>query len=224
MGSVQEYGIKCPVCGHPALMRDFYYKTGEESCFCRCCGYSKNLSWKKSDDGKPVLEVIDTLDLSKDRVVFGVPSAIGEDGLFTRIDKAEAVEPGMDQDALTGMLRSSLSAWLFRQLPGGYEQVSFTRYGAARIDGTKLEILEPALEEHEHGGYGIIRMGDAQEGIVALYSLDEGATLESAIEAIPEKDKKSILSIAVFSPRGKDPVFYEDTAEDWFARSDEDGE
>lgn len=49
MGSVLDY-FDCPICGNEASS-DFYYKTGEEYIFCTHCGYKKEMTYQRNEDG-----------------------------------------------------------------------------------------------------------------------------------------------------------------------------
>jgi len=51
MGSVQEYGLKCPICGKNRLLSDYYYKTQEHYEFCEACGFQQSITILRDDAG-----------------------------------------------------------------------------------------------------------------------------------------------------------------------------
>lgn len=54
MGSVVEE-IECHNCGLPAVS-DFRYKTGEETQYCKHCGYTYSGYWRRDDEGNLILK------------------------------------------------------------------------------------------------------------------------------------------------------------------------
>ncbi len=51
MGSVQESGLKCPICGKNRLLSDYYYKTQEHYEFCEACGFQQSITILRDDAG-----------------------------------------------------------------------------------------------------------------------------------------------------------------------------
>ena len=49
MGSVQEYGLKCPICGKNRLLSDYYYQTQEHYEFCEACGFQQSITILRDD-------------------------------------------------------------------------------------------------------------------------------------------------------------------------------
>lgn len=216
MGSVQYFGEKCPVCGHNDLSYEYYYKTCEESYFCLCCGYAKNVHWKRDADRKLDRRLTQTIDLRKSLVYIGTADQVSDNGKVTQLGSPVRVTSDMTQEVLNKALHDNYDSDIFLQLPEEYRRLATSLYVQFIVEKGQLSVLEPEMIVEEKGGYGLLCLESGS--CTALYSLTEDSTIESILSSMEEGDKSKIKALVIFSPRGENPIFYNTTPEEWFAQ------
>ena len=225
MGSVIDYYRHCPVCGHNAVMAEYWYKRDELAEFCMACGYSHNVELIRDSGGELTYFLSQTYDLEKDFVFLG---KIG----VKHLGPAMALEEFVSVERVTGDMSTAqlLAAWKYDgdfvtqiYLRGADSRITWIVDGfcTAEIRMGKLLVYRVDWEEKTDGGYGIMRIGG--DGITGIYSLSKGSTIKSVLSSLDDEAKTHLKEIVVFSPRGKNPQFYNTTEEKYFQEYDEPG-
>lgn len=216
MGSVQNFGEKCPVCGKNALASDYYYKTGEDYSTCLYCGYSHKLHIKRDGEGTAIFEPKCSLSLPCDDLVLVECSLDSPRQVDSDFSVIRTVPADMTTGELYNYLNSppsgSLHLVCLRQPDGTFQQVSYCLTDMS-IENKHFQALDVCWLSEEYGGYGMLRV--TEDGCIsAWYSLDKDSSVEEMLKEISEKGTMAAVGVK-FSEPGKNPTFYGITEEEW---------
>lgn len=216
MGSVQDFGEMCPVCGKNAFASDYYYKTGEDYSTCLYCGYSHKLHIKRDGEGTAIFEPKCSLSLPCDDLVLVECSLDSPRQVDSDFSVIRPVPADMTTKELYSYLNSPPSGILrfvcLRQQDGTFQQVSY-RLTDMTIENMRFQALDVCWLEEESGGYGMLRV-TKDGGISAWYSLDKDTSIEDMLKELPEHEGLSAVGVK-FSEPGKNPTFYGITEAEW---------
>lgn len=215
MGSVQNFGERCPVCGKNAVASDYYYRTGELFCNCMYCGYHHSNRIKYGEDNKPVFELKHSLDLSSGKVLLGASSLESPRKCESDFSDIRAIPEDMTTEGLYEFLNNPPSgvfhAVYLKKEDGTFEQISW-RLTDMSISEGKFEARDVVWEVEDAGGYGVLRL--TCNGISHIYTLGEGETPENLMKEMTPEQKKNAMGV-IFHERGKDPEYIGISAEEW---------
>lgn len=222
MGSVQDFGGKCPVCEKNTLVSDYYYRTGEEYLTCLYCGYAHSTKIKYNEQGQVIRETKHSIDLPCNDLVLAECSLDSSRQSEADFSGIFPVPADMTTEELYNYLNSPPSGTLrfvyLRRSDGTLQQVSY-RLTEMTIENQHFQASDVCWEVQESGGYGVLRT--EVNGIGHWYSLDENASITKIMEQLPEQERTSAFGVK-FAERGKNPEFYGITGAEWCKRTVDD--
>ena len=181
MGSVIDYS-DCPKCNtKESYSRNYYYKSGEEYCCCTHCGYTHNVSLKRTEDCDLVREKNKELDLNKGNVWYvGTVKNYKQDEEMVVFERpvlpADTVEDILNFINLPFVENDDKKSEKFKdfleKVPHDKESVFFNTniylknetdyeqlwYNTTelKINNGILEVWEAIWENEEYGGIGVL--------------------------------------------------------------------
>ena len=217
MGSVIDYGWKCPVCGKNAVVSDYYYKTGEDYQTCRYCGYYHAIHIKRDEHGNYERELTHSVKLPCDDLVLAEsaihsPRKVKADFLDIRPFPVEMTADELYKYLNDSSLETIRGVYL-RQPNDSFLQISYHLTQMTNENGV-FQAKDVVWEEKDSGGYGVLRIND--DVGTTVYSLEKGTSVEKMLEELPEDVRASATGVS-FSERGMNPTFYNTTEADWLS-------
>lgn len=231
MGSVQDC-VKCPKCGEYSYVRDYYYKSGEEYCFCSNCGYVHNVELKRDENKNSIRTLEAKYDLSKGNVLYArakrdkneeleiidsLPVSVDDTdeniydflNLYQSFYKTFAKELPEKFKSFSDKKDTPWFANIFLYENGEYKQLWYHVYDLKIVNGF-LEVWVPKWEAEESGGFGVVTV-KTEYGSTS-YSLEEGVVPEITDDVIFASaiidGKLTILKQPEFDPEDFGPEIY----------------
>lgn len=192
MGSVIDVKT-CPKCGRETLATDYYYRSGEEYAFCKCCGYGYSYTKKE----EPVRVHTKIADLILQRETLDYTESLWDPkttATYEAVSPEQArkwLEKGLsrlDEFATRSIGENmSMRCWLvYKREDGEYKAVS-PNY---ELDGDDVISLYADYEHKENGGFGVASI---KQGIAhGLYRLKEDISKEELkvyLDAVEKADE-----------------------------------
>lgn len=143
MGSVQESGLKCPICGKNRLLSDYYYKTQEHYEFCEACGFQQSITILRDDAGNVMRREVGSYPLD------GSLCLVLKNAETKEVLEKTPIRPAMSEDEIYSALnrwRRGISCGIY--LDGDFEHLKFHRLSSfcmKEIDGTVRFIVSDPI-------------------------------------------------------------------------------
>lgn len=185
---------KCPKCkGEDTFVSDYYYRSGEEYCFCKQCGYSHKHFLKRDENHNLVRKMTERFDLRKGEVFFAevkkteTKEIVAIESIPMLVD--DTVE--LIADFINFHLNSKTLPKRFEKFPkkrkergtynnifhkdenGVLTQLWYLGYTLKIVDGY-LEVYEVEWVEEEKGGFGVVTIKNDNGKCFSTYSLPKG--------------------------------------------------
>lgn len=142
MGSVQEFGLKCPICGKNRLLSDYYYKTQEYYEFCEACGFQQSIAILRDDAGNAVRRAVGSYPLD------GSLCLVLKNAETKEVLEKTPIRPDMSEDEIYSALsRWSPGTFCGIYLDGDFEHLKFHRLSSFRMEaldgGVRFIVSDP---------------------------------------------------------------------------------
>ena len=120
MGSVQESGLKCPICGKNSLFSDYRYKTQERHEFCGACAFQQSITILRDEAGNIIRREVGSYPLN------GSLCLVLKDAETKEVLKKTPIRPDMSEDEIYSALNQcSRGAFCGIYLDGDFEHLKF---------------------------------------------------------------------------------------------------
>lgn len=142
MGSVQESGLKCPICGKNKLLSDYYYKTQERYEFCEACAFQQSITILRDDTGNIIRREVGRYPLD------GSLCLVLKNADTNEVMKKTPIRSGMSKDEIYSALNQwSRRAFCGIYLDGDFEHLKFHRLSSFCMEdmdgGARFIVSDP---------------------------------------------------------------------------------
>ena len=122
MGSVQEWGLRCPICGKYSLFSDYRYKTQERYEFCEACAFHQSITILRDDAGNIIRREVGSYPLN------GSLCMVLKKGDTQEVVKKTPIRPDMTEDEIYSTLNDrTQGGYCGIYLDGDFEHMIFHR-------------------------------------------------------------------------------------------------
>ncbi len=216
MGSVQNFGEVCPVCGKRALVTDYYYRTDEEYDNCMYCGWHKSVEIKRDDAGKFMHKTSLVAPLPDDRLILGeFRYENGKPHTISDLSSFYPVPAEMDTDRLYDTLNNAVDGtcrmiFLVQEdktlVPVSYHLTKMT------VKDSTFTAEDVIWEQEEYGGYGLLCVDLPH--MTRMHPLQKNDDLEQILQEMPAEDREHAYGVKL-DENHANPTFINTSKEAW---------